>query len=278
LRRVADKGILHWRFIGSTTSHSILSPDLVETHFDEAAFLRTAERIHFVVRWGIRYIDDCLYTIAIILTALLLNRLRIEHGQRLREVFAGLRSYPARILAYAAKSWLLSLCLFVFISMPVTKFADKFALSNRSAFYAMYYCVDLLWALCLAWVMAPLTIKLLRPVGAAAVTADEKRLGRYAYFFIQAAAFAFSHLVDSWLARLPLHSSAEQVAFEVSAIVTNLPFVLLYVAFAMIALPDLLQSGADKPSTSLAFLRALMPLHFPPAGERKENSQRGAPS
>jgi hypothetical protein len=269
LRRIADEGILHWRFIGRTTSHSILSPDLVETHFDEAAFMRTAERIHFVVRWGIRYIDDCLYAIAIILTALLLNWMLIEHRQRLREVFFGLRSYPVRILAYAAKGWLLSLCLFVFVSTPVTKVAEKFVLSNRSAFYAMYYCADLLWALCFAWVMAPIAIRLLRPVGAAPITAEEKRLGRYTYFFIQAAAFAFSHLVDSWLVKLPLQSSAERMALDASAIATNLPFVLLYVAFALVARPVLLQSGAEKPSTIYAFLKTLMPLHFSRQDEQR---------
>lgn len=269
LRRIAEKGILHWHFIGSTTSHSILSPNLVETHFDEAAFMRTAERIYFVLRWGIRYIDDCLYAVAIILTALLLNMILSEHKQRLREAIGDLWGYPTRVLAYASKSWLLSLCLFVFVSTPVRKVADKFALSNRSDFYAMYYCVVLLYAICFAWVMAPLAIKLLRPAGAAAIAAEEKRLGRYTYFFIQAAAFAFSHLVDSWLVKLPLQSSAERMAFDASAIVTNLPFVLLYVAFALIARPDLLQCGAEKPSTFYAFLKTLMPLHFSRQDEQR---------
>jgi hypothetical protein len=216
--------------------------------------------------------------VAIILTALLVDMVLNEHKQRFREAVADLRSYFTRVLAYASKSWLLSLCLMILVSTPVTKVADKFALSNRPLFHAMYYFLDILWALCFAWVMAPLTIKLLRPVGAAAVTAEQKLMGRYTYFFIQAAAFALSHLIDSWLAKLPLHSSAQQMALDASMIVTNLPFALLYVAFALIALPDLLQSGAEKPSTSLAFLRTLMPLHFRPNGERKASSQPDAPS
>jgi hypothetical protein len=161
--------------------------------------------------------------------------------------------------------------LTVIVTIPATKLSDAMASPHPDATNVLFIGAAILWAFVLAWVIAPIAIALLRPPGAVAVNADEKRLVRYIYFLTQMAAFLLSHFISPLLGKLPLNSSAENIVLEAAGIVFNLPFVLLYVAFALIAQPALLVSQAERPSAILAFLRrhrrALMPLHF---GQGKE--------
>jgi hypothetical protein len=270
-RRLEDKRIVHWLATRTTSSHSILSPGLVDSHFDEATFFRSAQRIHYILQWAFDYVYDLMYALAIVLTALLVNMILSEQGADLRAAFSVLRTYPKRILVYASKYWMLSLVLTLIVTIPATKLYEALLAPRYAVFNELFIGVDILWALVTAWVMAPITIALLRPAGAVAPDAAEKRQARYIYFFIQTAAFLLIHFIHPLMYKLPLKSSVQGVVMDSAGIVFNLPFVPLYVAFALIAQPYLLNSQAERPSAILAFLsrhrKSLMPLHF---GQGKE--------
>ena len=262
LRRYGDKAILRWLPTRTSVTHSILSPSLTDNHVDEAAFIRAAERIHYVLRWAVHDVDDCIYALAIVLTALLLKMILSEQRTGFRASISTLGTYPRRVLVYASKLWILSVVLTVFVTIPATKLSDLMPTPRHAAIDTLFIGVDVLWAFCFAWVIAPVAITLLRPVGAAAVTIEEKRRARYLYFLIQLVAFMLGHFIDPLLYKVPLESSVQRVVADLAGIVFNFPFVLLYVAFALIAQPDLLASQDERPSSSLTFLKTLMPLHF----------------
>jgi hypothetical protein len=230
VRKIATHEILAWIM----TKRSVLGgylgqPDL---HSDT---IHTIERISFSLQWGTFYVACCLNVAALILTAVLLGMILRSQRPSLAAAFAALRYYPERILFYSLKFWLLSVLLDALIAWPAGHLLETMPHRTKWILLALTDGQVLLTLLCSAWVMAPIAIRLLRPVDSGIVSAEDKRKGRYFYLLTVAAMFTLSRILFSLVTRLPFNATNERAIVDLASFVVSFLSVLLFIALALLA-------------------------------------------
>jgi hypothetical protein len=255
LRGFVIDRILLW--IASRQIESVLGGNFSSRGFDSVP-IETLRRFNSALAWGTDYVSNCIDAAALVLTAILVGVILRGEGPALACAGARLRIYPKRILIYSWKEWFLRLVLSAVLDWPihlsVTKLYRGYSASDG---------LDLLGRLCFAWVMAPIAINLLRPANAGALSIQDKRLARYIYMLAVTTRYLLEYLQRPLVSVPGLYSSnAKYAAYYFSPLIAGLPFVFLYIAFALIADPDLQDRIAPVDFRLPVWLRSLMPLHF----------------
>lgn len=265
LRRLASSHILQWALTRQIESvqGGIFSPRV----FERVSIL-TIMRLRSALLWGVHFVDICIYAIALVFTAILAGA--ILRGER--PVFAAtaprLRGFSMRILAYSAKIWVLMLVLYLALDWPFYLPDVAQHLSHR-AFSALSIGIGLLHSLCYAWVMAPLAIRLLRPANPMPLSNAERKLARSIAIFAALADELILRALDPLVSLSGIHAqAANEALYSLVVLVAALPYVFLYVAFALIADPELQSREVPDDSSLVKLLRSLMPLHFQPRSEQ----------
>lgn len=223
-----------------------------------------------VLGWSIRYVTLCLDTVAVVATAALVAMIVRSERPRLRAALAGLRSYPKRILVYSFKLYLLVGLLATIMSFPVLHGSGWLTYStvatgwNRAAIFALVLGQGLVSIVLSAWIMAPITIRLLRAPGAEPPSVDEKKLGRYFVILIGCGTFALSAALFPVLFKLvALRPFPDNLRASLISLVLSFPYLLGNIAVALIA-----TRGDWNPNETpidrwwRQIVRTLMPLHF----------------
>lgn len=217
--------------------------------------------------WLGHYANLCIDTAALVLTAILIGMLLRKEKPILGAAAAKLRSYLERALIYAAKAWLLYLTLHL-IYCCLIYFPINAVIFGRQGLSALSISLSLLAGVCYAWIMAPIAIRLLRSADSPALNAQEKKLGRYVYILVVVASSAIGYLLGPFVSSLRLHPLGADIVFRYALpIFTDIPYVFLYVALAVIANAELPEPAGPGDSRLRAGLRSLMPLHFQPRQE-----------
>jgi hypothetical protein len=233
VRKFATHEILAWIM----TKRSVLGGNLgrSDLHSDT---IQTIERISFSMQWGTIYVDSCLNAIALVLTAVLLGMIVRSQRPSLATAFAALRYYPERILFYSLKFWLLSVVLDALMAWPASHLLETMPNRIKWILLALTDGQVLLTMLCSAWVMAPIAIRLLRPVDSGIVSAEDKRKGRYFYMLTVAAMFTLSRILFPLVTRLPFNATYERAIVDLASFVVSFLSVLLFIALALLAASD----------------------------------------
>jgi hypothetical protein len=251
----------------------------------DPAALAKAERYIHILSWDINYVYQCVYAAVLIVTAVLVAAILRGEQPEMRVDVMALREYPKRISGYSLKLWLLSLIFMVLYGLPAILHAVSTGRWSN-VYTGVEYVVSLV---CFGWFMAPLAIRLLRPLGSEPVSAAEKRLGRYSVIFAGIAVFALGRLLflplrqlsGIVLKRFGVTSAAGQVIIDdVLGPVLAFPNLMASIAIALIA------AGGDwKVDTTIPsliaiqkLLRRLMPLHSQPGNELPGSAPEGKSS
>lgn len=267
-RHFADGRIFRW--VANRQIHSALGN--FAAHSTEAAVMHNLSRLREILFWTTQYISICIFATAMVFTAILTGILLRDQPSALAQATAKLRTYPKRILVYASKAWLLGLLLFtsslvalLFLHPGSHSFA---AVSSSHAYPAISDGLNLLTGLCFVWLMAPVAINLLRPPGSPALAMQDRRIGQYFYMLTFVVIWAVEHSLDpaisELLRKLPAtHYAVDYFLFPLIELLSVFPFI----AFALIADPDLQRRVTDSGFGAPEWLRTLMPLHFQPRRE-----------
>jgi hypothetical protein len=232
-----------------------------------------------VMDWGLRYLRLCIDTIALVATAKLVTMIVRGEQPRLRTTLAELWNYPKRILSYSFKLYLLSVAFAIVVSHPALLLLNWVTHStvatawSRVANAALVQGQGLVSIVLFAWIITPVTIRLLRAPDAEPPSAVEKKLGRYFVILIGSGTSVLS------VALLPIMFNVklvallspipEQIYFSLVHLVLSFPYLMGDIAVALIAIhadwnPG--ESATDRMRRGI--VRKLMPLHF---GEREEH-------
>jgi hypothetical protein len=264
LRHAAVVWIMRW----PTTWRSVLGGAPVQIHSGTAA----AKIAWFsgVMEWSIRYLTLFLYAVALVITAALVTMIVRGEQPRLRAALAELRNYPKRILGYSFKLYFLNLVFAAFVSLPALRLSrwvtDSAATTgwSRAANFALTQGQGLVSLILFAWIMTPITIRLLRGPSAEAPSADEKKLGRYFVILAGAGVFALEAALFPLLFNLiTLRPSLQHVYASLLSLVLSFPFPLGDIGVALIAAGGEWNVGETSvPRKWRQLVRGLMPLHL----------------
>jgi len=255
LRSLARKEILAW----GMTGYSVFGGPGIP--FSNASGTVNAIRLNQVLECGVDYIYAWIWAMALVVTAILVAMIFRSEPLAWRNVAVAARGYLKRALGYSAKLWVLSMALMalasvsaIFLTMPT---------ANRPASLTLLYTEIkiVVGIFCYGWIMAPLSIRLLRPVDAQPVTAVEKQLGRYSIICAAIAAHVLGALLHPALQALAQTSKIAQT-LEVDLIhpVLSFPTLLALIAIGLIAIGSEPLVDNSTPRVDVRkYLRALMP-------------------
>lgn len=264
LRQVSTHAIFHW--VTTKHLHSVLGGDAVTTNFDHAAMVK-ASLLAIPVEWGMRYANACFYTMGFILTAVLVVMILRGEKPDLAIALPTLRTTPRRIFRFT----LIFCALILVLTALMIAFPSSYLLNAKYHASQLLYSMtitggELLSTSCSAWIMAPLAIALIRPIDATAVSAERKKLGRIFAAAAGTAAVVLDQLSNQLiiqLIRLMRVSHPKLDIFQpLVSLIVNFPFILLFIALALIAAEDPLEIRSDGVPGTRRLLEALMPLHF----------------
>ena len=137
-----------------------------------------------LMEWLLRYVTICLDTVALVLTAALVTMIVRREQPRFRVALAELWNYPKRILGYSLTLFCLIVIFDVFVSLPALRLlhwvTDLNATTgwSRAVNFTLTRGQSLVSLILFAWIITPVTIRLLRAPGAEPPSSDEKKLDR----------------------------------------------------------------------------------------------------
>jgi hypothetical protein len=253
LQSAAQNSILHW----ASATHSVLAPNA--NGFPEASLakVRLAAALLGIT---FKYTNLCLDTTGMVLTAVLVFMVLRGQKPNLFMAVNRLRSYPARVLWYSFLLFALSTVLSILVDIPVFLVSNK--LGQGSPYSAqLLHGEVLVTALLSAWIMAPLAVALLRTAKAAALSTAEKEQARYSLVLTTAVVIALSLIFDPWVFSVTAGLHSQSTIVPLALIVLKFPYVMAFVALALIAGVDSQEDGPVMPSRLKEFFKGLMPMH-----------------
>lgn len=260
LRRISSNAIFHW--VTTKHLHSVLGGDAVTTDFDHAA-MKKAILLSGPLEWATRYANACLYVAALILTASLVAMILRGEKPDLAVALPALRNNPSRIFRFTLIFCALILVLTALIAFPSSYLLNARYHASQLLYSVTIICGELLILICSAWVMAPLAVALIRPADAIAVSAELKKLARTFAMIAGTCTIVLEQLSILLIIR---HVRLSHLGFAVfdplNSLIVNSPFVLLFIALALIAAEDPLDIPSDGVLKTRRLFEALMPLHF----------------
>lgn len=262
LRYFVDRRFVIW--VAHRPISSVLGGNLAP-HGINAATMQNLSHLTAVVASAAHYVSLCIFTTAMVFTAILAGIILRDQQPAFANATAKLRTYPKGILIYALKAWLLSTVLWAFCLIVLPLLALH---PGSRTFSAVSAGLSLLTGLCFVWVMAPVAINLLRPPGSPALAMQDRRIGRYIYMLTFAVIWVVEHSLDPAISELLRKLPAAHYAVDYFLFpLIDLVIVFAYLAFALIADPDLQGRVTDIGFGAPEWLRTLMPLHFQPRRE-----------
>ena len=264
-----------WIFYWLSTRRSVLGGPPIQIDSDFAG--TQAFWITGAMEWSLRYLFFCLDTLALVATAALVTMIVRGEQPRLRAALEDLRGSSKRILVYSFKLFFLFLAFATFVRLLLFPWMHwginsattagwsritNFALTQGQAFISV---------ILFAWIITPITIRLLRVPDAEPPSAGEKKLGRYFSILTGVCAIALEAALFPLLLRLvSLRQFPKEVFASLVSVVLSFPFsVLGLIGLALIAAGgewNIGETPAQRKWWKMA--QVLMPLHFRAREER----------
>ena len=194
-----------------------------------------------------QFLEVCSFVVALAATG---NLVRMILDEQRPDMIAAVRGTLPRsreilllTLKYMAVLGVFGGILIVLGSSPVaSERIHELVLSK-----AFIYAFGLMWQACLAWLLVPSAIRLLRPPGNPTISMKVRRLGTIFAVLTSASALAIEYLVGKAETAVILEKRWEGGALAVlNTVVINSPQVLLFIALRLLAL----QEWGEEPSVA----------------------------
>jgi hypothetical protein len=265
LRRAVATQVFYWL----STRPSLLGGAPLHV-YGEVVYTRTFV-ISGLMEWSLRYVTICFDTVALVLTAALVTMIVRGEQPRFRAALAELWNYPRRILGYSLALYCLVVIFDVFVSLPALRLlhwvTDLNAMTGwiRAADFTLTRGQSLVSLILFAWIITPVTIRLLRAPDAEPPSSDEKRLGRNLVILTSAAALTLYAALSPLLFKLvTLRPFPEQAYALLFSLALSFPFnVLRVISVALVAAGGNWNLGEPSSHRNWRQLaHVFMPLHF----------------
>lgn len=266
LRRVGKIAIFHW--LTTTRSQSVLGGTFAATT-SNAATMQSVARLNSALVWAIHYVNICIDTSALVVTAVLVVMILHQQRPSMLAITKNLINYPGKILFYCLK-YLLVMLIFYCVLFLITNnhLITPILHRNGPASFVLSTGFSLLDIFCFAWVIAPITVQLLRPAGSSAASSTSTKLARYSFILAGTATILLGRAIDPLFMKLISGLlTGPAVTFTLASLVSDVPYLFLYIVLALLANEASLECGEPRESKLREILRPLMPLHFQ---QRKE--------
>jgi hypothetical protein len=218
-------------------SHSALTGQVIPPA-DEHAVITKAAIIFGPFVWGTYFLNTCLYTAALVVTATLVRTLGEHVRPDLPLVLGSLRSRSRRILV-------LSIKLLALYALAAALLLQATTLAQKWKFPPTYLipCFLVLVTVSIAYCMAPSGISLLRDAQSRSVAPEYITWGRSFSMLLVLASFAVGYFVpmveQSLFASPLLAGGVPRLIIEaLASSVAAFPYVLLFISLSLIATND----------------------------------------
>jgi hypothetical protein len=223
-----------------TTQHSVLGGTVHSTDLAQAQ--HRAMMIIYPLDFLKEFLEVCLFVAALVTTK---NMVQMLIEERRPSMIAAVRD----ALPQFGEALLFSLKYFGLLAVlggaflvlgnspliPERFFHDEPALSM-----ALFYISSLAVEACLAWLLMPTAIRLLRPPGYPTVSAKERKVGTILAVITSAGSFALEYLVAKAEPRTIFDNPWDGYAIAiVNTVIINTLQVLLFIALALLAIQGL---------------------------------------
>lgn len=204
--------------------------------------------------WGAYFFSICLYTSALLTISRALHNLWEHRNLGFRSAISSSPTETRRILGFSSK--LLGLCFVgALLLFPVSGLLAQVGFDRTAHDPLLFgYSYGILVSVGIAFVITPASIRLLRPSSNANVSSEDRRLGRIAAILAVAVSMTLGSLIPQFT--LPLwrgwQAHAAAVRFVIDAIasaVVALPYIPLFIAFALLARGDEPTAQEAEPSS-----------------------------
>jgi hypothetical protein len=220
------------------TQHSALGAEMPSS--DWAHVPNGAVIVTYSLGYLKQFLEICLFVVALVVTSNLVRSIVKEQSP---DMTAALREVKSQAWELALFSIKYMLILAVIGAVPI---ALALLLPTSNYFLELRSSVVILCAYslvgegCLAWVLVPDAIRLLRPPDSPDISPQGRRLGVLAAVATSMAALTLKYLVAEAEAHFVIHHQWESWAIAVINTTTlNLPQVFLFIALALLALQRL---------------------------------------
>ncbi len=229
-----QKAEIHWFFRLFSNERSVLGGEVPVT--DLAQVQHRVMMIIYPLSFLRQFLEVCFFVVALVatknLTHVILDEQRPDMIAAVRGIVPRFREVLLFSLKYMAVLAAFGGVLIVFTSSPLT--SERL---HELAFSKVFlYACGLVVEGCLAWLLVPAAIRLLRPPGNSTVSAHQRKTGVAFAVATSASSLALDCLVRKAETLVTLENQWEGLAFAiVNTIIINAPQVLLFIALALMA-------------------------------------------
>jgi hypothetical protein len=245
-----EKIEIHWIFDFFRTQRSVLGGAALTGDLGEAQ--HRALIVGAPLGLVKEFLEVCLFVVALFVTRelvfMVLEERRPELTAVMRPVLPRYREVMLLSIQYMAVMVVFGLFLAFLTNSSITPW--RLHEIGLSRVFTLTY--GLVGEGCLAWLLIPAAIRLLRPVGAPAVSTKERKLGTVFAVATSAGSLGLEYLIGKGEAAFVLNSQWEGWAMAVAnTIVINAPMVILFIALSALAIQETgeRESAAVEPAS-----------------------------
>jgi len=247
-----EKAEIHWLYRLFATRRSVLGGEVpVE---DLAQAQHRARMLIFPLGFVKEFLEICLFVVALAATknlvCMVLKEQRPDTIAAVRGILPRSREILLLSLKYMAVLLVFGGVLILLGTSPLTpERIHEFLLSK-----ALVYGLGLVCQACLAWLLMPAAIRLLRSPDNPTISAQDRRIGTVFAVATSAGALALEHLVGKVETVVVLEEQWEiQALAVVNTIVINMPEVLLFIALSLLAIQEFGKERLLAPESELSW-------------------------
>jgi len=233
-----EKAQIQWFIHFFQTQRSVLGGEAQSGDLSEALHRATM----FIYPLGLlkEFLDVCFFVVALTTTKSLVQSILEEQKPDMVAAVRGVVPRFREVLLFSVK-YMAVLAVFagIFIvlgSSPLT--SDRFHEFLFSKKYLLY-AFSLVGEGCLAWLLLPAAIRLLRPPGSPTISTRVREMGTAFAVIASAGALALGFLTGKAESGIRLDNQGEGlVVAVVNTVIINAPQILLYIALALMAIQE----------------------------------------
>ncbi len=246
-----EKVEIHWVLNFFATKHSALGTEVPNS--DWAYVPDGAVIVTYSLGYLKQFLEVCLFVVALAVTSNLVRSFVEEQSPDMAAALRDVKPQGWEVPLFAIKYMLI---LAVIVGVPIVV-AWLLPTSNYfkelHSSLVIFYAYSLVGEGCLAWVLVPAAIRLLRPPDSPDISVQGRKLGVLAAVTTSAASFVLQYVVGRAESSAIVHPQWERWAIAVMNVtVMTVPQVFLFIAVALLALqaPEKERSIGLKSETS----------------------------
>jgi hypothetical protein len=201
----------------------------------------------------IQFLSVCLYTAAFLITASLVRLFLQNLSPNLSSAVKSANLRLPAIFSFSLKLFVLSFVIALFITTPLYFFFLRSHLGSTVATPYFAYGLTLLISLCVAWVITPAAITLLRSPNFKPITSETIMQGIASSILTVTASTTLALLAQIAQRSLlsnsaPMQPIAIQAIHAIASLLTSVPYIFLLIVLALLATSDVDDANPQTPN------------------------------